>query len=283
MVLAVTAKESDAGGNADGLISVTDYEGTTVTCTATHWARKVELNHPELVGRHEEVAEAIRDPHVVMQDRDYRDRKHHIRVLDSGRLLKVVAEYAYDPHGGTVTGRLITAFEQAHYAVATSRSTSTTGGELVSRTERAPRFNLEGFDHLLFSWDSGDDVAYLHIDGPRPAVTHEVDDAWYIRVDGKGEVVGLELHGLRRIFLSDPFFAQVFKPAIAELEQFTSRSFFDGGEDISAKGTIDQLPKTTHLLIFMIGQASAKYEARQRQENADAGRALLADRERAAV
>lgn len=139
-----------------------------------------------------------------------------------------------------------------------------------------PRFNLEGFTHLVFSYDAEDDIAYLHIDGPRASVSTEVDDAWYLRL-ADDEIVGLELHGLKRMFLSTPFFASVFKPAIAELQQVTGKRFFDGAdEDIHAEGSIDELPQTTHLVILMIGQAVAKYEALQKAQYATAGRNVLA-------
>ena len=140
-----------------------------------------------------------------------------------------------------------------------------------------PRFNLEGFNHLLFTYDPRDDIAFLHVDGPQPAVTTEVDDAWYIRIR-EGEIVGMELHGLKRIFMSTPFFSKVFEPSMRELEEFTGKRFYDDDDDeITAEGTIDQLPKTTHLLILMIGQAIAKFEALRKAEVADAGRAFFAE------
>ncbi len=134
-----------------------------------------------------------------------------------------------------------------------------------------PRFNLEGFQRLSFSYDLEDDIAYVHIDGPVPAVTVEVDDGWYLRLRDD-EVVGLELHGLQRIFLATPFYARVFSPAIGELESFSGRALSEG---FQVEGSINELPKTTHLLILMIGQAVVKYEAIQRAEATDAGRVLL--------
>ena len=132
-----------------------------------------------------------------------------------------------------------------------------------------PRFNLHGFTHLVCSYEAEDDIAYLHIDGPGASVSTEVDDAWYLRL-ADDEIVGLELHGLKRMFLSTPFFASVFKPAIAELQQVTGKRFFDGAdEDIHAEGS-------THLVILMIGRAVAKYEALQKAQYADAGRNVLA-------
>ena len=88
-----------------------------------------------------------------------------------------------------------------------------------------------------------------------------------------GAIVGVELHGLKRRFLSTPFYAAVFEPVIQELEGFTGASFDDG---LRAEGHTDELPRTTRLLIFMIGEAVAKFEALRRSQFEDAGRALLA-------
>jgi len=140
------------------------------------------------------------------------------------------------------------------------------------RPALTPSINLEGFDRLQFIYDQDDDVAYIHIDGPRAAVTERIDDGWYLRLD-EGAIVGMELHGLKRIFLSTPFYAAVFDPAIRELEAFTE-SAFDGG--LQADASIDKLPRTTHLLIFLIGQAVTKFETLRRAAAEDAGRALLA-------
>ena len=140
------------------------------------------------------------------------------------------------------------------------------------RPAHALTVNLEGFKRLVFTYDDEDDIAYIHVDGARPAVTERVDDGWYLRLDGDA-IAGMELHGLKRIFLSTPFYSSVFQPAILELEDYTGGSFDEGG--VSAEGQIGKLPRTSHLLIFMIGQAMVKYETARRLEFEDAGRELL--------
>ncbi|MCK9486162.1 MAG: DUF2283 domain-containing protein [Dehalococcoidia bacterium] len=134
------------------------------------------------------------------------------------------------------------------------------------------RFNPEGFSHVHFVYEAEDDIAFVHLDGPRPATSIEVDDAWYLRV-ADGEIVGLELHGLKRIFLSTPFFAQVFKPAMAELEARTGRRFFGeddaDADDIDASGSVAELRRTTDLLLLMIGQATAKHDEIRRARMAE--------------
>ena len=74
-----------------------DYEGVEVTCTSEQWALKVGEGRPELRGRQQEVIEAIERPDIVLQDRDFPGRKHHIRRIDRGLYLKVVVAYRYDP------------------------------------------------------------------------------------------------------------------------------------------------------------------------------------------
>jgi uncharacterized protein YuzE len=135
-----------------------------------------------------------------------------------------------------------------------------------------PPVDLDGFLRLLFAYDSEDDIAYLHLDGPRPAITEQVDDGWYLRLHN-GSVVGLELHGLKQLLLSTPFYSSVFAPAIEELEACTGKSF--DRDSIRAEGPIDEMPKTTHLTILLIGRAIEKYESARMAENEDAGRRLL--------
>jgi uncharacterized protein YuzE len=48
------------------------------------------------------------------------------------------------------------------------------------------------------SYDSEDDVLYMHFkDGPAEAV-REVEDNVVVELDGKGEVMGIELWGVRK-------------------------------------------------------------------------------------
>ena len=140
------------------------------------------------------------------------------------------------------------------------------------QTKTTPTIDLDAFRHLQLSYDPADDIAYIHLDGPRAALTEQVDDGWYLRI-AEGESVGMELHGLFRLFLSTPFYAGVFAPALRELEQATGHSV-DGGLEISA--SVDELPKTAQLVVLLLGQAVAKLDALQRIEAEDAGKALLA-------
>jgi uncharacterized protein YuzE len=135
-----------------------------------------------------------------------------------------------------------------------------------------PSIDLEGFRRLLFVYDGEDDIAYLHLDGPRAAITEQADDGWYLRILD-GSVVGLEIHGLKRLLLSTPFYSSVFAPAIDELEGYTGMSF--DGDSIRADAPIGELPKTTHLAILLIGQAIEKYESARMAEYEDAGKRLL--------
>lgn len=97
--------------NQEALFSVEDYEGTIVSCTPDAWQSKIVRDHPELEGREEEVETVVAKPEIVLQDRDYPDRKHHIRRTPDGLYMKVVAGYAYA--NGDSEGTVITAFLQS--------------------------------------------------------------------------------------------------------------------------------------------------------------------------
>jgi hypothetical protein len=101
---------ADAGTQPPA-IDVVDYEGTPVRCEATRWAEKIEANHPELVGQQAAVALAIATPELVLQDRDYPNRRHLVRRRSSRTYIDAVVEYRYGQH--VLTGRLVTAFVRA--------------------------------------------------------------------------------------------------------------------------------------------------------------------------
>ena len=99
--------EHDAAAHA---FRVRDYEGVEVICVREHWTSKIEGDHPELRDREGEAAAAIERPSLVLRDRDYHDRKHHIARARDGRYLKVVVAYRSDPAGGEPMGNVVTAF-----------------------------------------------------------------------------------------------------------------------------------------------------------------------------
>ncbi|PZC43285.1 MAG: hypothetical protein DK306_002132 [Chloroflexi bacterium] len=97
----------------DPVIDVHDYEGVRVSCTRQRWTDRIEANHPELQQRASEVADAIQNPELVFEDRDYPNRKHHlVRTPDNpyGSLLATIVEYGYDTESGVTIGRIVTAF-----------------------------------------------------------------------------------------------------------------------------------------------------------------------------
>jgi hypothetical protein len=97
-------------GDTSALFSVEDYEGAVVECSVGAWQSKIVRDHPELEGQEREVESAVADPEIVLQDRDYPDRKHHIRRTADGLYLKVVTGYAYVD--GVSEGTVVTAFLQ---------------------------------------------------------------------------------------------------------------------------------------------------------------------------
>ncbi|PZC43286.1 MAG: hypothetical protein DK306_002133 [Chloroflexi bacterium] len=133
-----------------------------------------------------------------------------------------------------------------------------------------PRFDIQGLKRLRFSYDAEFDLANIHIEAPQPASTIEVDDGWYLRLSDEA-IVGMELHGLKRIFLSSTLFARVFTPSLDELRQHTGKTI---DEDFTADGSAQELPHTSHLLLFMLGAAAMKLQARQLAETTDARAAM---------
>ena len=93
---------------SDFAVDVHDYEGVRVVCDWDRWQLKIEDNHPELSGWESDVARAISDPALVLQDRDFVNRKHHIRKQRNGLFLDVGVEYRQKPGG--LPGHLVTAF-----------------------------------------------------------------------------------------------------------------------------------------------------------------------------
>lgn len=92
-----------------------DYEGVEVTCTSEQWALKVGDVRPELGGRRQEVIEAIEHPDIVLQDRDFPGRKHHVRRIERGLYLKVVVAYRYDREIDALVGSLLTVFTHRRF------------------------------------------------------------------------------------------------------------------------------------------------------------------------
>lgn len=90
---------------------VLDHQGTPVRCSRDHWCRKIFENHPELSGRQQDVVSAVSDPELVLQDRDYGNRRHFIRRDPAGLYIDVVVEYRHTTEG--ITGRMVTAMLRA--------------------------------------------------------------------------------------------------------------------------------------------------------------------------
>lgn len=122
----------------------------------------------------------------------------------------------------------------------------------------APRLDAGAVRSIRFSYDAEYDIALLHLNEPRPAVTYDLGDGWHLRVDDDGEAVGLELHGWRLRFLDAPSRASDATLAMREIEAFAGRTL---DEDIVAAAPVERLPHTARLLIGMADEAIARYES----------------------
>lgn len=136
-----------------------------------------------------------------------------------------------------------------------------------------PVVALDTLTSVLFDYDQLGDIVSFLLNGPRPAITEDIDDGWNLRVDAD-EALGLEIFGMKRRLLTDPFYARLFAPAITELEAFTGKSF--ATDDIRAHAPIGDLPRTAQLLIFLMGQAITRYETIRQVEYQAAARELFA-------
>lgn len=133
-----------------------------------------------------------------------------------------------------------------------------------------PMVDLDGVTRLRFDYDRDDDIALFHMGGPRPAVSEDVGDGWYLRLAGDG-IVGLELHGLRRRLLTTPFYARLFRPALREIERLSGQTL--EAERLVIDAAPEAVPMTTRLLLLLVGQALTRLETIQRVEyEAAAGR-----------
>ena len=130
-----------------------------------------------------------------------------------------------------------------------------------------PTFDPQMIRAIIFSyWGRDDDIACIHINERRSAFTLEVDGGVYLREDG-GNVVGIEVHGVSRAFAGSKTLSRVSIPALTELKAFAGRTL---DESFEVRGTAEELPRTTQMLIFVIAHALATHEAELRAEHAGA-------------
>lgn len=125
-----------------------------------------------------------------------------------------------------------------------------------------PLFQLEGLRRLQVAYDAEDDIASIHLDGPRSSVTTELDHGWFVRT-ADGAVTGFEMHGLRRFVLTNAAYEPVVTPALREL---TSVAGCTMAEDFAVRGDVAELPRTTQLIWFILGVVAEKYTSRRRQQ-----------------
>lgn len=91
-----------------------DYEGVRISCDADVWRAHILQEHPEIDEHAAVVQQAIREPLLVYQDRDYPDRKLFYLTFPSPpsarrRHVRVVVEY-HQEQDGAIRGLVVTAF-----------------------------------------------------------------------------------------------------------------------------------------------------------------------------
>lgn len=85
-----------------------DRDGVPVSLAPDRWRTKIGASHPEMLDRLADVVRAIELPDVVLQDREFARRRHHLWRDDSGAFVTVVVQYTYTEHG--IVGTVVTAF-----------------------------------------------------------------------------------------------------------------------------------------------------------------------------
>jgi hypothetical protein len=133
----------------------------------------------------------------------------------------------------------------------------------MTTTESSPLLDLEAFTSLCFSYDAEYDIAHFHVGAPRGGVAEDIGRGWYLFLtEDEDEVVGLEIHGLKRTLEHSVFLKRTFASALAELERTTGKHFLaEGGEDVRVDGSTEQLPCSARFMTLLLGQAVAMYEA----------------------
>ncbi|MCC6387916.1 MAG: hypothetical protein IT302_11100 [Dehalococcoidia bacterium] len=116
--------------------------------------------------------------------------------------------------------------------------------------------DLDGLRDVTFRYDEECDVASVFLGEPREAITEEAGDGWYIR-ETDGAISGLELHGFRERFLSEPFHAGVTAAVISELEEAAGRLLAQG---IAITAPAEALPATARWFVLVLGEAAARFE-----------------------
>ena len=127
----------------------------------------------------------------------------------------------------------------------------------------SPTFDAQSVREIVFSyWGKHDDIASIHINERRAAFMIEGDHGIHLR-EADGEIVGMDVHDFGRAYPRCAALSRVAIPAIAEIEAFAGCEL---DERFEVRATAEQLPRTTQMLIFVIGYALATQEAELRIE-----------------
>ena len=123
----------------------------------------------------------------------------------------------------------------------------------------SPSMNIAHLRALRFVYDAEDDIAIIHFGTPQGVITEQVNEGLFLRLAAEsGEVVGLEMHGFQSRFLRNPYLRESFSAGIHELESSSGAPF--GGADLVYEGSVERLPKTTHLTLLLVGLAIGLYD-----------------------
>jgi len=141
-------------------------------------------------------------------------------------------------------------------------------------TRREPFLNFASIKALEFSYDDEDDIAFVHVNKPRPAVSLDVAGDMWLRVNpDTDEVLGLEIHAFAKGFLIRHSKIAAFA---ADAMKAAERKFGADAREIHTNSKT--LPEFRDFLMYLLGQAIGTYERERLQEAAKLQSELLRTR-----
>jgi hypothetical protein len=139
---------------------------------------------------------------------------------------------------------------------------------------RPPWLDLSALERFVLHYDAQFDVVAFIFDRPQYGVMTEVDSNWYLKLsdtevrceDGREDREVIAIHHLlfRRVLLAQPFFERLFAPALEELRSVTGKTL---DEDFRIEATAAELPLMSRVLLILLGESLARWEAVAREES----------------
>ena len=87
----------------NNIIEVTDIRGILVVCEKSRWEEHIIL-HPEVKGKEEVVKNTIKEPEVIYQSAEYKERDVYFgKMEEDNKYMKVIVEMSAPNCGEVIT------------------------------------------------------------------------------------------------------------------------------------------------------------------------------------